>query len=362
MSRVLTVLLVMLVLCASGVVGAEPSTPANSATSPSSAELSVDPGSLLVDETVFERNPFGDNKSAHHAFNPTITASARVFYPKITMGFNPNLNNGVWQFNYVDNINPNKIHTASMNFSNVMNSGYIDLIGLSGLESQFAAAPELYLKLWDHIELSWTRFSGSGSAATPITGTFDGAAATVVVDAQTQLTMDMIGFQWDFWTPVKSNWLDINLLVGAQTFWPQKFDYCYKVPIPNMAQTVYSGSGAAPFPIGTPYYGIGADLQFGNLTLTGSYSGLAGLQQWLASATLIDLNYYDILGNANYAFTENISVDAGYRLFNLNPTLQPGFQQKWIKGQNNFTDNNSIDGYSFLLRAEGPYGGLTVRF
>ena len=152
------------------------------------------------------------------------------------------------------------------------------------------------------------------------------------------------------------------MLVGAQTFWPHKFDYCYKVPIPNMAQTVYSGSGAAPFPIGTPYYGIGADLQFGNLTLTGSYSGLAGLQQWLASATLIDLNYYDSLGNANYAFTENISVDAGYRLFNLNPTLQPGFQQKWIKGQNNFTDNNSIDGYSFLLRAEGPYGGLTVRF
>ncbi|MFA6074834.1 MAG: hypothetical protein WCV63_07140 [Negativicutes bacterium] len=325
-------------------------------TSASAADNQVLP---TGDKTVSEHNVAGDEISSHHEIEPWITVSARVFFPKLTVGVNPNINNSAFILKYQEDDPAKTQHTATINVSNITKDGYIDLVGLSGMSQQFSASPEVDFTFWNWLTLSWTQLKGSGSATTQFSATVDSLPAnSYTINAQTDLTLDLIGVQFLNWGFLRTNWIDLNLLAGVQLFWPEQFNYNYSTNLPGNPSC--QGSSKVPFPVGTPYYGLGADLQFGDFTLTGSYSGLAGLDSLIANYTKVDLNYYVLNADLNYAFTKNISIDAGYRLFNLQPTLQSGFQQKWMPNQD-FNGNN-IDGYSTLLRAEGPYGGVTVRF
>lgn len=333
---------------------------ATSAVEPAATNLTVDTSNLLVDESVFERNALGGYVSAHHAVEPWIAISARTFFPRLTLGINPGMVNNVATIQYYENNDKTQPqHTAAINFSNVVQGGYVDVIGLSGMEQEFSASPEVDLTICDWLQFSWAQLKGSGSKTTPLSVSVDGGSPAIMnVQASTNITLDLIGLQFLHWGFVKSNWIDLNLLAGVQTFWPEQYSYNYVVPLPGMQPMI--GSGRAPFPIGTPYYGLSADLQFGGFTLTGSYAGLPGLDSVIANYTKVNVNYYVIQADLNYAFTNNISVDAGYRIFNLQPSMQEGFAQKWIPNQDTYGIN--VDNSSMLLRAEGPYGGITLRF
>ena len=330
-----------------------------SATTDPTASVAVEVPALTTGNAVSEQNTLAGKVSAHHEIEPWITVSARVFFPKLTVGINPNINNGAFTLKYQEDTPAKTDHTAVINVSSVTKDGYIDLISLSGMSQQFSASPEVDVTFWNWLTLSWTQLKGNGSATKQFSAIVDTIPTdNYMVTAQTDMTMDLIGVQFLNWGFLRTNWIDLNLLAGVQLFWPEQYNYKYSTTLPGNPS--WQGSGRAPFPVGTPYYGLGADLQFGDFTFTGSYSGLAGLEGLVANYTLIDLNYYIINADLNYAFTKNISIDAGYRLFNLQPTLQNGFSEKWMPNQD--LHGNVINGYSTLLRAEGPYGGVTLRF
>ncbi len=184
----------------------------------------------------------------------------------------------------IEAYNSKGILVGSIDLSNIISNGQIDILSYTGLNGHLKTSGEFAITYGNDWELSYFNLSGGATAHNEILTHPSGGTmkAYIASTLTSDLNMEVFSLQKS-WDVASIDPLSFQLLLGAKAVF-FRYDYMLQTAAPtSIIKASYNGRVANSFPPWImPYFGVGYRLNLGDFYISNSFAGMPGkLDDWI---------------------------------------------------------------------------------
>lgn len=258
--------------------------------------------------------------------------------------------------------NSQGVNVGSIDLSNIIQDGKIDLLNYTGLSGKLRSSGEFAVTYGNNFELTYFNLSGNATAYNqilthPYNGTINSYIASTL---NNDLNVDVFSVQKG-WKIGSVDPIEFEILVGAKAIMA-RYNFALQAAVPSdIMRQNYSGTISNSLPLPVPYAGVGYRVNLGDFYVSNTFAGLPGLPGFLSNMVKgVNTSFFQMNLDCNYRATEYATIQAGYRVMNITATIPASLVSNYL-------------GDSFVLPAEfgntdivtsfnGPYLGVNIHF